>query len=414
VYLLAGIAPSTAFDGWMTFLDACTNPIHDIALLPIEASQLLTQVCDEFASVRQNSWRVMITRERTGGFRQVITRDGVIAFSRLTQGFEPAEPAEEMAAALEAEFGHTVEYLKRLGFRPGDGLDLVIVGDSALHDALAQRDFTATQFLMLSPEDVSRRLGFGELSDSVGGFSDLLHVLGFVRRRQPVLSLRSSTMRDARNSGRLVTGAYAAAALAVGFAAVYLLVLTADMHGSQATLADLERQRLDGRAAFMALESDVATLPRPITQMVAELSNWNALQGERIDPGPVLARLGPVLDDEVHISDIEWRLLLAEAAAQRTSPDDPAGAARRLRLHVTVVLSGVGADSVAAVAKGRQIADALRAAYAEFDVSIPRLPVAIRPDETLRVESGVDTVGLPARPVTMEVLIEGPRVEGPQ
>ncbi len=78
---------------------------------------------------------------------------------------------------------------------------------------------------------------------------------------------------------------------------------------------------------------------------------------------------------------------------------------------VSLELLGVGGDRQAAVALGERVVERVRAAYQGFTVATPRLPVPIRPHETLRLEGGLDSVDRPSPQMGMDILITRPAPE---
>lgn len=411
LYLVAGVAPSPGFDAWMAFVDAVANPRGEMALLPIEALRLMKTLAGPEGK-SDELWSILISRERSGGFRQVIARRGVIQFTRLTQTIDASAGPEEVAAAIEIEYGHTMDYVKRLGFAPGDGLGLVVIAADAECRALERRTLAATQKRFLAPRDLAALFGIENAADESEGYCDIIHAAAFAARNRPLLTLRSRVIVERERARRFLVYCYFGAAAIAAAVVLYLIAPVSNIFSLRNDMAELEQRRRGALVDLTALQSELATLPRPLGQMVGELRTWHALRAESTDFSESMARLRATLGTSATVTDVAWSL--------EFSPRDAGGRARGratieqrryLNLRVTLDLNGVQADRAAAVALGEEIADRIAAAFADYAVSVPRLPVPIRPTETLRIEAGRATDGAVARPVSMVVLIES--VEGP-
>jgi hypothetical protein len=404
-YLTAGIARSEAFDAWDAYIDAAANPRGEIAALPVEAVRAAKALCENDAK-EDVSWCVMVTRERSGGFRQVIARDGVIQFARLTQTLPETASAESVAVAVEAEFGHTVDYMKRLGFTPRDGLMLIVVADQEACRALEGRSFAATRSSFLTPADAATALGLEIDVALIDGYSDLLHASAYAALGKPAMTLRSPAMIERDQARKVIATVYFGAAALVAATVLMLLVPVSDVFSLRNDMAELEQRRRGAQVDLMALQSEIAALPRPLEQMVGELRAWRALGAENAKLGKMIARVRAALDNRGRVASIAWSLKRAGAEGRTRSMRD-SDRKRRLDMTVTIELVGVGGDRATTAAAGDEIIAQLSTAFEEYEVTSPRLPIAIRPTETLLVEGGLSAPRGHKEPTTMIVRIMG-------
>jgi hypothetical protein len=414
IYLLAGVAPSPGIERWNRFLGSLPNPVDRVALLPVEASASLTRLTRSLGEAR-SAWQVLLTRERTGGFRQVICKDGAIVFSRLTRTVEPDAEADAVAAAIEQEFAQTIDYMKRLGFTSGDGLDLVIVAAESERGALAGLPFDATNLLLITPFEAAGLLGLGRCVTPDDAYSDLVHALAHAQRARPRLRLMSEAMATAARNERMRRRGYMLAAGLALAGAVLLIFRAADYYAVRTDMAETERQRRAARSELMSVESALADVPGPRDERLAELRSWEALSAQRIDPTATMVTLQEALGNDAKLVSFDWQLQFPERArrpARRAQPvqDQP----RQLTLQATLALQGVGHDRAAAVALAERLAARLTETFAGYVVAVTRLPVPVGPGETLRVESGGEAATGSSPAMTMTVSISSGPQEGAQ
>jgi hypothetical protein len=415
IYLLAGVAPSAGIERWHRFLGSLPNPLDNVALLPIEASTSLARLTQSLGEARSD-WQVLLTRERTGGFRQVICKDGTIVFSRLTRSLEPDAQADAVAAAIEQEFAQTIDYMKRLGFSSGDGLDLVIMAAETERAALAGLPFDATNLLLLTPYEAAGLLGLGRCVTPDDAYSDLVHALAYAQRARPRLRLMSEAMAIAARNERMRRRGYMLAAGLALAGAIMLIVRAADYYAVRTNMAETERQRRASKSQLMSIESALAEMPGPRDERLAELRSWEALTDQRIDPAAIMTQVGAVLGDDAQLLSFDWQLQFPDRPRQRARrgvqpvQDQP----RRLALQMSFALQGVDHDRAAAVALAERLGGRLAESFTDYVVVVTRLPVPVRPGETLRLESGDEVASSAGPAMTMEVSISSGTEEGAQ
>ena len=301
-----------------------------------------------------------------------------------------------------------MDYVKRFGFTPGDGLELVVVIAEAEYRALETRALAAKHHRYLTPRDVAIMLGFEAAVAGDDSYCDTVHGIAFASRNRPLMALRSRVMIARERARKFLASCYFGAAAIAGAAVLYLLAPVSNIYSLRNDMPELEQRRRGAQIDLTALQSEIDALPRPLEQMVAELRTWRALGEDNTDLGDLLGRLRGTLGDRALVAAVEWSLGdnagdIATRARRRTTNDSR----RNPQLRVTLDLVGVGNDRAAAIALGAAIEKDIRADFDDYAVLIPRLPVPIRPTETLRIDGGLAAPATDGRPMSMVVLIQG-------
>jgi len=95
-FMFVALPESPVIDAWLAFLREVRNPVAAIALLPVESVGLATRLsADLHEKNRAPDWVVLVTRQRTGGFRQIVVHKGELVFSRLTQSLHDDATIED-------------------------------------------------------------------------------------------------------------------------------------------------------------------------------------------------------------------------------------------------------------------------------------------------------------------------------
>ena len=190
---------------------------------------------------------------------------------------------------------------------------------------------------------------------------------------------------------------------------VVVLMHSAELYAIRTDMAEHERQRRAAAQDLVVVKSALAELPQPRQRKLAELRSWQALTAERIDAGAMMARLAGALEREARLQAVDWRLTLPERPRRRGRRGADRGGyePRRLEMRITLDLLTVGGDRRAAVALAERLGESLAAVFDDYAVTVTRMPVPIRPHETLRIESGIEAADRAPPAMAMEVLIAG-------
>jgi len=196
-FLLVGVPPAADWDRWLGFLRSLENPVLALTLLPIEAAGMVTRLVRALmpAGRQPHSWAILISRQRTGGFRQIVVDQGELVLTRLTPSLAADAGPAGVAAEIRQELQATLGYMTRLGYRAGSSLDIVVLGDDELRARLDDGGPLPGQLAVVTAAEAAAILGVGApgRADDVDGA--LLAAVWVGARRWPTLQLLPSDLR---------------------------------------------------------------------------------------------------------------------------------------------------------------------------------------------------------------------------
>jgi hypothetical protein len=181
-YIMTGIdktAPllrlSTAFSGAGVTPFAC-------ATLPLESVSLAGELASKLPRDGKDSrWVMMIGHHESGGLRQVVTKDGGLALTRITPTpYLPGEAKWDEEAAR--EFNTTLAYMSRLGFDAAHGLDFIVLCDAADKGFFMKKPAAARNVMALTVQEAMAAVLPGvTATPPAGNFADTLHAAWVAR-----------------------------------------------------------------------------------------------------------------------------------------------------------------------------------------------------------------------------------------
>jgi hypothetical protein len=364
--LLAGLHDGGPVDVWLERLAPLSNPSGSVALLPLESAGMVTALLPQ----ARQGWGLLLSQQRTGGIRQIVTHNGALIFTRLTPPL-PHETSPSYAAAnLALDLQASRDYLARLGLTGGTPLHMIAVLPESLHAAVAAAQLPVENLSTLTPHQTAKRLGLPFAPAPEDPTSDLLYA-AWLKRRHPRTVLMHPETRRAHNTNHIKRWGTRAALAAWLFALTLIGWQGHDL--VQLGIANRNAAREIG-ALRNQLEQERTTLA-PVTEPLGRLRQ--ALERKRLfaDPAsvpwPLLLALGQTLDGKDRIAQLDWQNETGKAQDE----------ALQINLHFADANTPEQKQEI--FQHFDQLQQLLRTALPDYDVKIVRYPFPVLPDEPL-------------------------------
>jgi len=397
-YLFVAAAETGDMANWLKLVDGAPNPILRMGLLPLESAALVARIAQiDREAAGPRTWYALITWQRTGGFRQIIVRNGQLEFTRLTPPLETEATGPAIAASVERDLRSSLGYLTRLGFKEGDVLRLVVAAPERAHAAIGQLRIAGETPTPVTPQAFAQRMGIKVKADPQ--YADLLHAAWYAQRRTPALLVAPRAVAERRTVEQAAIWSLRAALLVLAAAALYASYL-----GTMAVQDDrdyveklpqrgqAERRVREARAALGDYAIPVETV-RGTIQLDEELGKRDA------SPWPTLRALAGALGPEERLEHLDWRPVEDAAPGEgEAEGPPPMGALLRITLFGTQ-------DRAVAVARTDALRERLAAALPEKQVDVRRHPVPVQPGQILTGGGAVGVVQPPGRLFDAELFV---------
>lgn len=190
-YIFVSVRNDPPFSLWIETLTKLPNRIAGIFLLPVEAEAFIRDV--KKAVMAENvakpaQWQMLVTHNKVGGLRQIILKNGRIAFTRMAQPVGGTSPGV-IAGNIEQETLNTMEFLRRLSYEESAGLDIIIITSAEVKKQLEASRFHATNVFVLTPHEVAGQLGLERATEPKDKFADVVMLAYFGQNNKPILKL---------------------------------------------------------------------------------------------------------------------------------------------------------------------------------------------------------------------------------
>ncbi|WP_404382247.1 hypothetical protein [Caenispirillum salinarum] len=420
-YLFCGLPRSEHVSAWVRLYEGLRNPKGGIHLLPLESLSLMNALFDSEAKARGGvRWRIMTTMNVSGGLRQIVAKQGRMMLTRLTPAPPEDMPADEAAAMMVRDFRQTLTYVKRMGYREGDALDLALIVDPDLAEALAAQQWEAESVNVTTPHAVGERLGLGSVGKPEQPYGDVLHAAWFARKAKPALTLTRPSEQKSELGQLGEALAPLGAVAAIGGVAFYAYTAGTALWDTHQRIERLEIALPAAQSRLQAVQAEHAALPYDAQVMRDTLALADTMAGADRPVVPFLRAIDAGLRNRAHVVRLELEngaVTQVQAANQGGGRGGSGGGSGQVgrgapkgddlwaRLEMVLDDPATAED---ALVLSDQIMQDLTAALPDAKVVLVRPPVAVLPDQTLSASVRMDTLYGTARTVA------GPAADGGQ
>ncbi len=305
-YLFAAVPSSDAFNRTMEAVRRSMAPLVGFCLLPVESSDMITLLAESLARKGRARfrWTVFIGQHRGGGLRQIVTRNGELALTRITPVIESDSDSALWASEVNQEFRATMSYLSRFGYAAEDGLDVVVISSSEAGAALGEMIKTTCHYTSLTVGEAARQLGLRIGRQQDDHLADSLHVAWAGLKSRFILPMRAQEVDKIYRPRQMAVVAMLAMLCGIGG-------MTYQMAGYGQQWMDLGEQISDAHSLRDRVEEDYQkesarkkAMGFDVDLVQGTIGTWDRLDAEGIHVLPLVRDIGLALAPNLSIEKI--------------------------------------------------------------------------------------------------------------
>lgn len=367
--IMAGLHDDSPLFDW---LDKLKLHHPRIGLLPLECAGLAMTILPD----AKDSWAMIISHQRTGGFRQIVTYKGQLIFTRLTAPLPADSPPEDMANILQRDVKASLGYLGRLGLSDSSQLRVAFILPDIVHEAMEVIELPVHSLTLISPHKIAAHLHLPFVPKAQDGYGDLLFAGWVAQKRRLLLPLMPPEMKRARTDYFLRLYGMRVATLAlISMLAVTLwhaggLAMTAlHLHTENQKLEQLNNQLAHDRAA-------AAPVTEPLGKLRQALARKRLFSEPVVSPWPSLNQMTQGFTGQTRVVKLNWQNDQGQKGGEVIQAD--------LQFVSEESSSPTNQlDKEQIIARFQQVAQKVAEALPNHVVEITRYPFPAMPEESL-------------------------------
>jgi len=376
-YLLISLANTAQIQGWMDVMLEQPNQLLGVHLVPVETQHYYPAIANlvpqrTYEGTRA-TWKLLVSHNKVGGFRQVVLKDGKLAFTRLAQSLDDAIPAV-VAGNVEQEILNTMEYLRRLGYTDSGTLEIVAIVAQEVKEALDLKRFNAAGAYALSPVEVADLLGLEQAALSADRYGDVVMATHFATVRKPSLRLMSKYGKQLAQFYQIRMGARLAGGVLVALLMLSSLsnLLSFIMDSSEASSLNSKQTQVQSQIADV--QQDLQGLDIDTSMKSAVVGVIELFEPYKYSPLDFVQKLAPMLSKGISVVSYDWQRKELPGGADTTTIMASNLANPSVVVTVEFEFAGPFADKDQYAKTVRDYVDSLKAALPEFAVQSDNLP----------------------------------------
>ncbi len=206
-YLFSAIAASDSFAKTMNAIRLAGSPVVGLYLLPIESSSMVKALSAKISKSMKShaSWTIFMGQHNGGGVRQIVTRSGELALTRMTPIVDTDVEPELWAKEISSELNATMSYLTRFGYKEADGLNVIIIANDTAEQELQNMIHLDCNLQIMNASDAAKLLNVNLGQQVDLRYADPLHAAYVGRKNKFILPMRSPTIDNVSKPRRVAT-----------------------------------------------------------------------------------------------------------------------------------------------------------------------------------------------------------------
>ena len=209
IYLLAAVPLSENIRKTLSAVQKCYAAVSGFCLLPVESSGMVHALSKKLAKVTEKAatWTVFVGQHRNGSLRQIVTKNGELALTRMTPIVDSDIDHDLWSAEVVSELKGTMSYLSRFGYDASDGLDVVVIANNSVADTVAAKIDFDCNLSVLTAQEAANLLGIRIGRQDDQRYADPLHIAWSGKKASFTMPLQASQLDKISGPARVATAA---------------------------------------------------------------------------------------------------------------------------------------------------------------------------------------------------------------
>ena len=420
IYIFAAVPNSTQFNQTMSVTSKSLASVVGFCLLPVESSDMLKTLSQRLSKdkkAKAAKWCIFIGQHRSGGLRQIVTKNGEIALTRMTPVTQDLNNHEKWAGEVSQELKSTMSYLSRFGYVPEDTLDIIVIANEQSGDLLVNMVETkdSSRLYAMAPYEAAKLLNIklGRRDAEDNNYADLLHVAWSARKSSLILPMKATQVDEVSQPRKV---AMVASLLLCG-AAAFLGYQAVTSYNSLATVKEQLTAASNNRAQLdVQYQKELAKKEKlgfNVKLVQASIKVRDEMNADSINVIDFFANIGRAMGKDLRIDTVNVEPYSDESVANKVRNFAQAGEAQPKPLFSTVLqmVYPSTTDIERGNAEVNSLSDRLTTALSGYNVKVTKLLKDYEYTEGLIVETGDLERNDLSQDFLAEITIEGPLKE---
>lgn len=310
MYLFAATPMSEAIVKAIAAVRLSMAPIAGFVLLPVEASDMVQAMSQKLAGKGEKAakWTIFIGQHRSGALRQVITRNGQLAMTRMTPIINDDSDPGVWAREVQQELKATVSYLSRFGFEPDDGVDLFVIAGEQSAMALEGMIDIPCRYTPYTASEAAAFAGLKIDAQAEQRFADTIHATYIGQKSRFLLPMDAPELSKVYQPRQVAALAIFLMILSGGYLAWQSFDQTQSLLTKQEELSNQKRIRSQVMTEYNAEVQRMESLGFNVKVVRAVVELYRQIDKSEMKPLVFIEKLDKALGPETRVDAVTMEL----------------------------------------------------------------------------------------------------------
>lgn len=378
VFLFAATPSTDSFKRLMESIRRSDSGISSYRLLPIESIGLVDKISDRLAKDTKQSeratWCIMLGQHHGGGLRQIVTKGGQIALTRITPVIAPDDTnAAQWASEVVQEIQSTISYLGRFGYSQDDGLDIILVCRPDFGDLVGDMINISCNYNTINLQRAAELAGINVGRNLDPHYADPLHVAWAAKKVQPTLPMASREIEAIANPRKAAFFGMLLLTAAFGYLSYNISNEIQAVNSNTLNLVEVNKLKVAADQIYADEIKRKESLGIDVNLIQNSLAVYKDMNAQSFDALPVIQTVGEELRD-LHIDTLTVSSD-RPAGGAADAPIDPNAATATFSKSVSLVAGFIFPGTIRPQDGNKQIAnlrDRLAAKLPDYTVQVTK------------------------------------------
>ncbi len=425
IYIFAAVPDSDQFRQAIAASTKSLASLSGFCLLPIEASDMIRTLSEKLSKYKKDvpKWSILIGQHKNGSLRQVVTKNGELALTRMTPIVDNDNDPERWASEVYQEFQATMSYLARFDYNSDDKLHLNVIANADAGALLKSKIGDSKDIIVhvMGASEAARLLNITIGPQEDERYADILHVAWVGRKNKFILPMKATEVDEVSRPRQIAMMASIVMVLGAAFLTYQLFSSIQKVSSLSSDIKSTENRKSQLDVQYQKEIKKKEDLGFDVRLVQSSMDVYTALQADKIEPIKLFRSIGKALGKDLHLSDL---------SIERYNPNRPGGVVARFLnnqaggeqkpdplFETTLSLTY---PSTTNIQEGnREVAalgDRLTQALPDYDVEVTKLLKDYEYTEGLVIEAGRRQGRDLTQDFVAEIVVRGPfeEVQEPQ
>lgn len=306
LYLFAGVPMSEPLNKTFEAVKTSLVSVAGFTMLPVESSDMVRALSVKLAGKerRPNEWAVFIGQHQSGALRQVVTRNGQLAMTRITAVAANEGDYQAWAMDVYQEFKATLGYLSRYGYTAEDGTDLMVIAAPEAAGALENMIDIPCNYSTFTSNEAARVLGINIGVQDNPGLADPLHAAWCGRKTSFILKMDAADLNRIHQPRQVAAGIIFLLLAGSAFLGWQVASNSQKVLSTKSEISDQKRVLGQVQAEYDQEVKRLEAMGYDVKLIQAALNTFESFEGSRMNTIALLKKISDGLGNELRIDKI--------------------------------------------------------------------------------------------------------------